>query len=260
MRESLNIWEGIYRSFEEAGGNTDVFAEPLWVERSTRRAARLREESRSALFTPPGTGSTSYALPPVAALHQARAGFVRILDFGGSVGFTFPSIVSALARPNDVEIHVVDNENICKAGRSLFAGDPRIHFHERPPGGVRFDIVHCGSSIQYVKDWAEKVRELVECGAEYLVFDDLPAGDIATFVSLQNYYGKRIPHWFFDVRQFVETVERVTGYRLCFKARYVGIYLGKVGPVPMDNFPAERRIDNTYNLVFVRSPASAGGG
>ena len=28
-RETLNIWEGIYKNFEAAGGSTEVFTEPL---------------------------------------------------------------------------------------------------------------------------------------------------------------------------------------------------------------------------------------
>jgi putative methyltransferase (TIGR04325 family) len=256
--ETLNIWEGIYRTFEEAGGSTDVFSEPLWVERSTKKARQLKSATQSACFTPQGTGTTAYVLPAVAALLQAKKGLIRLLDFGGSVGFTFPSIVSALARPNDVDVHVVDNESICEAGRDVFKDDPRIHFQSRPPDGVTFDIVHCGSSIQYVSDWTRKVRELVASGPEYLVFDDVPAGDIATFVSLQNYYGKKIPHWFFNVREFVEGVEQATDYRLCYKARYVGTFLGNLGTFPMDNFPLDHRIENAYNLVFVRGTNTSG--
>jgi putative methyltransferase (TIGR04325 family) len=249
-RETLNIWEGIYKNFEEAGGSTDVFAESLWVERSGQKARQLQRGLGSPGFTPPGTGTTAYAIQPVVALLQAKLGFVRMLDFGGCVGFSFPSIVSALARPNDIEVHVVDNEGVCKEGRAVFEGDPRIHFHSRPPEGVAFDLVHCGSSIQYVSRWIEKLKELVATGPAYLVIDDLPAGDIETFASLQNYYGKKIPHWFFNIRQFVEQVERETPYRLCYKARYLGTFFGELGTVPMDNFPPDRRIDNAYNLVF----------
>lgn len=257
-RETLNIWEGIYRTFDEAGGSTDVFSEPLWVERSTRKARELKNAARSDGFTPAGTGTTAYVVPAVAALVQAKKGFVRLMDFGGSVGFTFHAIVSALAQPKDVEVHVVDNENICDAGRAVFSDDARIHFHTKAPHGVRFDIVHCGSSIQYVADWTEKVRELVSFAPEYLVFDDVPAGDIATFVSLQNYYGKKIPHWFFDVREFVDGVARATDYRLCYTARYVGTFLGRTGVFPMNNFPSDRRIDNAYNFVFVRGKSAVG--
>lgn len=251
--ETLNIWEGIYKNFEEAGGSTDVFAEPLWVERSGQKARRRQQESRLPGFTPPGTGTTAYALQPVVALLQARLGFVRVLDFGGCVGFSFPSLVSSLASPNDIEVHVVDNESVCDEGRAVFDGDPRIQFHRRIPEGLAFQLVHCGSSIQYVSAWVEKLKELVASGPEYLVIDDLPAGDIETFATLQNYYGKKIPHWFFNVREFVERVERETPYRLCYKARYVGTFFGEVGTIPMDNFPRDRRIDNAYNLVFVRS-------
>lgn len=243
----MNIWEGVYRSFEEAGGNIDGFTE-LWVERSTEKARRLIEEARAPGFIP----STGYALPLVAAMVQARRGCVSILDFGGSVGLSFPSIAAALSDPNEIEMVIVDNESICRAGRNVFAGDQRIRFHVQPPA-IPFDIVHCGSSIQYVSDWAAAVRELTTAAQPaYLIFDDVPAGNIETFVSLQNYYDKKIPHWFFNAREFIETVTRETGYELCYKARYVATVLGQVGPLPMGNFPVEMRIENACNLVFGR--------
>jgi putative methyltransferase (TIGR04325 family) len=250
--EDFHIWEGIYSSFVEAGGSTRVFHEPLWVERCTEKALRLLEQARGSGFTPVTGATHEYCLPVIAATLQARRSPLRILDFGGSVGFSVPSVVSALGDPAAVEIHIVDNEKICEAGRKVFAGDPRVTFQTSPPAGVRFDLVHCGSSIQYVEDWPALVRELVSTEPELLVFDDLPAGEVPTFVSLQAYYGKKIPHWFFDVREFARTVTAVTGYRLCYRSRYVGTFLGKTGPFPMENFPEDHRIENAYNLAFAR--------
>lgn len=251
----FNIWEGVFGSFAEAGGSTLVFSEALWVQRSKEKAIRLRDTPRTPTYTPPANATHEYCAPVIAALVQAQKGFVRILEFGGSVGLSFGILVEPLADPSQVEVHVVDNENICRAGRDVFAGEPRISFHTDVPRGVAFDLVHCGSSIQYSADWAGQIETLVASGPDYLVFDDLPAGDIPSFVSLQNYYGKKIPHWFFDIREFIETVTRVTGYRLCYKSRYIGTFLGRPGPFPMNNFPERCRIDHAYNIAFVRSPS-----
>jgi putative methyltransferase (TIGR04325 family) len=250
--DEFHIWEGIFSSFAEAGGSTHVFREPLWVQRSTERAMRLLERAKGPGFVPATGAVHEYCLPVIAALVQARTSKVRILDFGGSVGFSVPSIVDALVDPSAVEIHIVDNDQICEAGRKVFAGDSRVTFHTSPPAGVRFDIVHCGNCLQYVETWPSLVRELVSTEPEFLVFDDLPAGEAPAFVSLQAYYGKKIPHWFFDVREFVRTVTEVTGYRLAYKSRYIGTFLGKTGPFPMGNFPEDRRIENAYNLAFAR--------
>lgn len=245
--EPFYIWEGIYETFEEAGGSTEVFAERGWVERSKQKGTNLRSQARSSRSAP---ACHEYCIPIVVALLQARRRHVRVLEFGGSVGFTFHSTVDALARPQDVEIHVLDNERICAAGKDVFAGEERISFHSRLPEEVSFDVVHFGSSIQYVPAWAAQIKELASLRPEFLVFDDLPAGDIRTFVSAQNYYGKKIPHWFFNIDAFIDTVTRETDYRLCYKAQYVGTLLGKTGPLPMENFPADHRIEHAYNLVF----------
>jgi putative methyltransferase (TIGR04325 family) len=255
---TFHIWEGIYSSFAEAGGNVDVFAEEPWVGRSTEKGKRIRSAARSAAFLPPATETHEYCIPVLAGLVQARRGQVRILEFGGSVGFTFHAIADALGDPEALEMHVVDNESICRAGREVFSGETRLEWHVRPPVGRKFDVVHCGSSIQYSPDWLGRVGELAALGPDFLVFDDLPAGEVPTFVSLQYYYGKKIPHWFFGVREFVDTVTRATGYRLCYRARFMGTFLGRRGPLPMENFPASHRLETACNLAFA-GPGWMGG-
>jgi putative methyltransferase (TIGR04325 family) len=252
VNDPFYIWEGIFPSFDAAPGSTHVFAESSWVTRSRDKALALRARAAEGGSPSFATAAAAYCFPVIAAVAQAEVGRVRILDFGGSVGFTFHAVVDALARPDDVEYHLVDNATVCAAGREVFRGEPRITFHSEVPAG-RFDVVHLGSSLQYVPDWLRQVRELALREPRYLVFDDVPAGDIPTFVSLQNYYGSKIPHWFWNVDEFVSAVERATGYRLFYKARFVGTFLGKTGPVPMDNFPPSHRIEHPCNFAFVRA-------
>ena len=247
----MDIWEGIFATFEESHGSTEVFGEPLWAERSRTKAEQLIEASRSPGFTPVTNRCHEYCLPVVAALLQAERGHLRVLEYGGSVGLSFHALVDALPEPPRVEVHVVDTESICAAGREAFVGESRIAFHTTCPSDVVFDLVHLGSAIQYAPDWTGLLCSLVSTRPKYLVLDDVPAGDIPTFASLQNYYGRKIPHWFFNIREFVDGVTRATGYRLAYKTRYVGTFLGRTGPFPMDNFPEDHRIDNAYNLAFV---------
>jgi putative methyltransferase (TIGR04325 family) len=247
----MHIWEGIYSSFAEAGGSAKAFRGASWVERSGQRARDTRVAARSAAFAPPTTCVHEYCLPLIASVVQATRGHVRILDFGGAAGQRFHATVDVLARADAVEVHVVDNENLCARGREVFEGEARIFFHPTVPERPQFDIVHLGSSVQYLDDWLGVVRRLVVSRPTYLVFDDVPAGDIPTFVSLQNDYGRRIPHRFFNIGQFVRDVEGATGYKLFYKARYVGTFLGDTGPAPMSNFPEDHRIDNAHHLAFV---------
>lgn len=244
---TFRIWEGIYRSFAETPGNAAVFTESTWVERSRNKALRIRELARTAATSPSAGGVHEYCLPVIAAVAQTEAPHLRILDFGGAVGFTFHAVASALGRPKDVELHIVDNAAICKAGREVFADEPRVSFHERVPDDLHAEIVHLGSSIQYVDDWAALIEVLVAHGPKYLVFDDVPAGPIPTFATAQYYYGRYIPHRFFNLDEFVDTVSRVTGYELFYKARYLG-----AGPYPMDHFPEDHRIDHPYHFAFAR--------
>jgi putative methyltransferase (TIGR04325 family) len=245
------IWEGIYPTFREAPGDDRAFREAIWAERSRARALELKDRRRSGGLARVTTASTGYCLPPIVALAQTERARVRLLDFGGSVGFSFYGVVDVLARPEAIEYTVVDNEVVCAIGREVFHDEPRITFQAELPDGA-FDVVHCGSSLQYVEHWASTLRTLVASKPQYLVLDDVPAGSIPTFVGLQNYYGKKIPHWFWNADEFVDTVTRATGYELFYKARFIGTFLGKTGPIPMDNFPEDHRIENALNFAFKR--------
>ena len=251
------IWEGVYADFDAAPGSTSVFAEELWVERSRAKARDMIAAIRPRGAAPAAVAAQGYALPLVASLVQAGQGGVRVLDFGGSVGFAFPLLVGALGDPDRFHVAVVDNPRICAAGREVFAGEPRITFSEDLPSGGTFDIVHCGSSLQYVRDTEALLARLAAVTPRYLVLDDLPAGNVQTFVSTQNYYGKKIPHWFFSLPELVARVSRATGFRLIHQERYVGTYLGVSGPMPLGNLPADRRIEHALNLVFERPHGSA---
>ena len=250
MDDGFFIWDGVYKDFDEAGGSSDAFGQAIWLERSRQRALGLRALARSHAVPSATKAPSQYCFPIVAAVAQIASPRLRLLDFGGCVGFSFDSVVDAVGRPDDVEYHVVDNAGVCRVGTEVFHDEPRISFHSEVPEG-RFDVVHLGSSIQYVRDWAAKINELVRSGPRYLVFDDVPAGAIPTFVSLQKYYGSAIPHWFFDAEEFVARVTRETGYELFYRARYVGTFLGERGPLPMGNFARDHRIECALNLAFV---------
>lgn len=231
------VWEGIHAALPAPEG--PGFDSPRWLASCRRRVSgRAGAPEDSAGF-----------LPTAAALALARRGQARILDFGGGPGATFASLAAALPDRARLQYHVVDNPRVCRVGRARFRSDPRVKFHPSLPALKSVDIVHAQSSFQYVEDWRSLVRSLARYRAPVLAITDLPAGSFKTYAAHQNYYGSRIPYWFFNLPGFVREVER-NGYRLAARTRSLGRYFGEYQDLPQANYPARLRVGKTWNLLF----------
>lgn len=233
------VWDGVYAAMPAPAG--PGFASARWLEscrRSVAGAARPPDDSAGFL-------------PAAAALALARRAKVRVLDFGGGPGTSFAALAAALPARARVDYRVVDNERVCRIGRARFRADRRVRFHASLPALKDVDIVLARSSFQYVEDWTGVVRALALYRAPTLCVTDLPAGRFKTFAAHQNYYGSRIPYWFFNLDAFVREVE-AHGYRLAVRTRSLSLYFGEYQDLPQANYPARLRVGKAWNLMFTK--------
>jgi putative methyltransferase (TIGR04325 family) len=250
--QGFKIWEGVYQSFSEARGDVGVFEQGIWLEKVKERARSALSASRSDEAIPPVAETRDYALPLVAALAARNGETLRILDFGGGLASSFIPLVNMLPADQALEFVIVENEAVCQAGRDLLAADKRVQFVSTLPGaGERFDIVHCGSSLHYVDDWNGLLARLAALNTRYLVFADLPAADNLTLVTAQMFHGARSPVRFWNLNEFSAKVESL-GYRLLFKARYRGSFLGEKDGPPTGHFEPSHRLCYFSQRVFQR--------
>ena len=78
---------------------------------------------------------------------------------------------------------------------------------------------------------------------------NIPAGDIRTFATAQNYYGSTIACWFFNVEELSSTMLQ-NNYGLIFKSSYFTKLYGVEQPYPLENFKEECRIKCPCMLFF----------
>ncbi len=249
---SFNIWEGIYKNFAECPRDGGGFSSERWVEQQAERVNKLKAEIEASPES--AVGYQTSLLPMVTAMAAAslKKDKLRILDFGGGLGNTYLLMNSGCVKQTGLEFYVVESQEVCRKGREIFRNDNKICFYSELPKDVKdFDIIHLGSSIQYIEDWKELPGEFAKYNAEYVLLADVPAGDIPTYATLQNYYGSKIPHWFFNIDEFVSAFDSVN-YDLLFKSAFIGPRLGIIQPMPQDNFPKEYRLGETCNLLFIR--------
>jgi putative methyltransferase (TIGR04325 family) len=168
------------------------------------------------------------------------------------MGASYLPLISSVPDFEKVEFHIVEGKIICERGREILGNFAHLHFHEQLPQlASPVHIIHTGSSIQYVSDWGKLLAEFAKYQPRLLVLDDLMAGDIPTFITTQAYYGKKIRSWFLNINELIQTVQALD-YRLIYKSRYTHAIVGEVGPLPMENFPPQYRLNYGSHLMFER--------
>tara|TARA_B100000315_G_scaffold132657_1_gene122152 strand:- start:7513 stop:8283 length:771 start_codon:yes stop_codon:yes gene_type:complete len=253
MTPKINIWEGVYNSWEEAPGDDDAHEGKVWINKVTDRAQKALVAYRSNETVSLAALTQDYVLSVAGGmLLSSIKGDLCILDFGGGMGASYFPLISSVSHPEKVEFHIVEGKTICKRSREILGDFAKLHFHEQlPPLPRPVHIVHAGSSIQYIADWKGLLAEFADYRPRLLVLEDLMAGNIPSFITTQNYYGKKIRSWFLNINELIEEVQTL-GYQLIYKSRYTHEILGEVGPLPMENFSPEYRLNYGSHLMFER--------
>lgn len=253
LTEEFNIWEGIYGSFQDAG--PDAIGPGFRGSVYRTRALNVAHECLAALNAgrpiPPFHKQRSTLLPPVAAMILQGKDPLRILDFGGGLGIGCMTLAESIPHQAQiVDYTIVEVPEICEAGRGL-PSYSRVTYLDSVPAQSKFDLVHSASALQYIEDWQQVLKSLSDYGAPYMLFSDVFAGSIPTFVTLQNYYGSRIRHWFLNLDELLQVVSSI-GYRLVMKSFVNSCRLGVEDILPMDNFPQSHRLEQSLHLLLRR--------
>jgi putative methyltransferase (TIGR04325 family) len=246
----FRVWEGVFPSFDAAPSVGPGFD---GREAQTRGLHAARDAASQLAANEPldySLRQRNALLPTVVAMLLAGRNRIGVLDFGGGFGTGYMVLASAGgALTNRVEYQVVEVDGVCRLGRELFAGKQGPTFQSSLPDHGSFDVVHTASALQYIADWRSVVARLAGYGALYLVFADCFVGRFPSYVTLQNYYGSHIRHWFLNFQEFSDEVGR-HGYTLALRLDCDARILGQYGPLPMDNFPQDLRLTHSAHLLF----------
>lgn len=251
----IKVWEGIWNSFAEAPAIGPGFDGDIWRERTSAAMADSLAALRAGKPLPAAAKPRDYLLPAVAGALLSGCERLRMVDFGGGIGAAWVSLAAAIPEAAQrILMHVVEVENVCDAGRQLFGDGPGPAFHSACPPLDEIDLVHCGSALQYIEDWRGIIDVFAGYRAKTLLLSDVFAGPFAPYVTLQNYYGSRIPHWFLNRDEVVAAV-CAHGYRLILDTPHHARILGRDGVLPMEHFPEGYRLDHARHFLFGRIDA-----
>lgn len=235
-----NIWEGTYSRFEDVPVIGKGYNGSVWLEKSRRCIKEIHDA---------GLMYRESLLPFLVTLTHQRDGKLVVLDLGGNLGGTYFLTRAALSETNVLSYHIVETAAIVREGKKEFSTEGNLHFHSSLPKDLTVNIVYSGSTLQYIHDWKKMLTTLCTYGPSYILLDDVPAGNIPTFATAQCFYDSRVPYWFFNREEIVQTMKK-NRYGLVFSALYYATILGKEQPLPMENFPADQRLSRTCHLLF----------
>jgi putative methyltransferase (TIGR04325 family) len=95
---SKPIWEGVYKSFRDAPSSGPGFTGERWIQNSLEKINAVRQDAQKKGTVSSVTQYRESLLPFVAAIVLNEFEGVRILDFGGGVGFSYYQVLHGLPR------------------------------------------------------------------------------------------------------------------------------------------------------------------
>ena len=250
----LNVWEGVYSCWEKAPQDDDVFEGKIWLSKVTSQAQEAIAAYRSDKNVPSASSTQDRILSLVGGtLLPSIKGNLCVLDFGGGIGASYFPLISSIPDPEKVEFHVVEGKTVCEQSQKIAGDFSKLHFHEQLPKLSKpVHIVHAGSSFQYVSDWKGLLAEFINYRPHILILQDLLAGNIPTFVTAQNFYGKKLPVRFLNINELIEEAQALD-YQLIYKSKGTQNFLSEAGgPLPMENFSPQYRLSYCSHLMFKR--------
>lgn len=245
------IWEGIYDTYKSAAAEAigPGFAGETYRERSLMAANECLVALEAGRPIPSFHKQRSTLLPLTVAMICGSNESVKILDFGGGLGIGYMTLVESLTSCQNIKYSILEVPEINRVGMTLLGN--RVEYIENLPSSNDFDLIHSASALQYIDNWQGLLEQLMLLNPKYIYLSDVFAGAINNYVTLQNYYGSRIPHWFLNFQELRNVFEK-QGYKLIMKSYATSLRLNAQDTLPMDNFPEAYRLAQTMHLVFQR--------
>ena len=235
-----------YNSWDSAPTDDDVFNDQLWLNKLANAAEEKLRNSSNYKFV-----SKDYALPVVSSMTISSSSPLKILDYGGGLGASYFPFVSNVSHP--IEFYIIETEAVCDKGKEVFKNISDIRFYSDLSKLAelknKVDIIHLGSTFQYINDQKHFLRELAEFKPRYLLMTGVLAGDIKSFVTIQKYHGKNIRVRFVNIHGLIESTKEI-GFDLMYKTFFSGSILGESGKLPMSNFDDDYQLDYPCQLLF----------
>ena len=203
--EEFCLWEGVYSTQYHALENRRNFSNKLsknslsrykWLEKQRY----LLEEARA------GKTHRTFSLLNILESNSN----VRILDFGGGIGWGFPLVLENFPL---VEYYIVETEDSVQTFSKYWRNEFPVFTSNYQTIKKRIDVIYVNSVLQYLISNEALVDLIEHFNPEKVIIDEIVASQSKEFFSLQNHWDTQIPYRFLNLNDLSIDI-RSLGYSL----------------------------------------------
>jgi putative methyltransferase (TIGR04325 family) len=114
------------------------------------------------------------------------------------------------------------------------------------------DTLYCNSVLQYFGTNDVFLSLIERTQPEFILLDDLVAGNAKDFFTVQLFRGSAIPYRFLGLQPLLSDLEAV-GYFVLTRHPYAAPIKGLVAPLPMPNFPPSKQLRYSSSVLLKRA-------
>ncbi len=249
IKEAKGLWKGVFKDFQEANGDKNVFNENIWITKQQVKVLdflkNMQEPSKENIVVTP-----KYPLDVMAALILSEKNEVSILDFGGGMGLQYLDLINKIPKYNNIFYSIIEEKNVVKSVPEELQYFFNLSFYDDfSVVSKNFDILFMGGVLQYIEDWKNLLKILVKkTNSKYLIFGDLLIGDIPSFVTHQLFYGKKISVHMINKIIFMDFLNEL-GFEPIYFSNFDSIYFIN-NELPNDLLPISHKIKKSINIIF----------
>jgi len=166
----------IFLTYQDAARlcTTDAYEEEELIEVIFKKTKRFSENLKSEII--PIWESTAYSLLSIInPIIESKTTQINVLDFGGACGAHYFHIRSLLDKELKLNWVVVETPTMVKCAKKLETDE--LSFFDNFADAIaklnRIDLLHTSGTLQCVDNPKKYLTEIINCNAEWLLFNRL---------------------------------------------------------------------------------------
>ncbi len=177
---------------------------------------------------------------------------ISIADYGSGDQEIFFQLTNLKLKNTKITIDSTEVPEIKKLLKKIIekkTKNIKINFYDNFNFKKKYDFVHISDSIQYNLDWKNFLLKIALQKPEFIILNNLTAGNFKTYIAEQKFYKYKLPYIFFNQKE-------ITGLLKNYKVHQY-LYLNKINNkfqvYPQKNFRKSDRLQYPKTIIFKKN-------
>ncbi len=189
---------------------------------------------------------------PLMVLNYKK-GKIKIADYGSGAQEILFQLVNNNFKKKEIlidSIEVYEITNLLKKKiKKKITNNIKVNFISEYDFKKKYDFVHISDSLQYNLEWKKFLKKILLKQPNYIILNNLTAGNFKTYITQQNFYGHQLPYIFFNEREILKIFKK---YKV-LKYLYLNKINNKYQEYPQNNFKIKDRLLYPKTLILAKN-------